>query len=51
MGCTTAQGFYFSKPVDAAQAGLLIGDVAGLKLDGVLPPMLEIGSGISQKNI
>jgi len=26
MGCSLAQGFYFSKPVDAEQARLLIGD-------------------------
>jgi diguanylate cyclase (GGDEF)-like protein/PAS domain S-box-containing protein len=41
MGCTLAQGFYFSKPVDATQATALIGDGAGLKLDNV-PALLEI---------
>jgi len=44
MGCATAQGYYFSKPVDAERAQRLIRDKDSMQRGVQLKPVPEIGS-------
>jgi EAL domain-containing protein (putative c-di-GMP-specific phosphodiesterase class I) len=46
MGCSSAQGYYFSKPVDAKTAQWLIGNKDTLQRGALLKPVPRIGSRI-----